>query len=105
MAVSFPAKLKTSHWYWPPTLSSLTRFSCCVVEIVFPVLRYLHTNSFPGPPCAVHVNCTGSPSKELFTAGVAEMLPLGDTENRQERVGEKVEERGKAERTSERMIN
>ena len=103
--MSFPAKLETSHRYWPPTLSSLVRFSCCVVGNVSPVLKYLHTNSFPGPPCAVHVNCTGSPSKELLMEGVAKMLPLGDTESRQERVGEKVEERGKAERTSERMVN
>ena len=80
MAVSFPAKLKTSHRYWPPTRSSLVRVSCCVFETVPPVLRYLHTNSFPGPPCAVHVNCTGTPSKELSSDGVTEMLPLGETE-------------------------
>ena len=80
MEVSFPAKLKTSHWYWPPTLSSLARFSCCVVETASPVLRYLHTNSFSGPPCAVHVNCMGSPSEEFSSDGVTEMLPLGETE-------------------------
>ena len=34
-------------------------------------------------------------------AGVAEMLPLGDTESRQERVGEKAEERDKSEWASE----
>ena len=83
LAVPFPAKLNTSHWYWPPTLSSLdVRFSCCVVETVSPVLRYLHTNSFPGPPCEVHVNCTSSPSEEFSSAGVTEMPPLGETEKR-----------------------
>ena len=80
LAVSIPAKLKTSHWYWPPTLSSLVRYSCCVVETASPVLRYLHKNSFLGPPWAVHVNCTASPSKEFSSDGVTEMLPLGETE-------------------------
>ena len=79
-AVPFPAKLETSHWYWPPTLSSLVRSSWDVFETVPPVLKYVHTISFPGPPCEVHVNCTALPSEEFSSTGAAEMLPLGDTE-------------------------
>ena len=32
-----------------------------------------------GPPCAEHPNCTKLLTKEFTSAGIAKMLPAGDT--------------------------